>query len=335
MYVPRRQQLEAPELLLILVPRTFIAQTADEMARLRPAWERLTAPTIFQTFAWNHVAAQVFAERQRPHVIYSEASDGAALIPAAMAGERLTLLGESLADYRDVLAVGDSSALEAAWSKAAALELTFSTAGLRADSDITRWDGFNLNRFYGAPRVSRREIGADRFLAQHDRLGRWKRRLEREGVSFRCHNGTNAELVRHIYEEKGRQAANNGDSLFSDPMRVEFMVRVCGALGSSCEIFTLESAGTLVASLVTFREVGVRRFYTIQFHAAWAKYSPGMVLIYQVTHDSLQSELDCDYMTGEQGYKMRFATSVVPMYWVEASPAVLSSLRVRPHAIAV
>ncbi|MGZ4788629.1 MAG: GNAT family N-acetyltransferase [Terriglobales bacterium] len=313
--------------------RTVIATTANEIAQLRAAWEDLPAPTIFQTFEWNHAAAQVFADREVPHVIYGESESGAALIPAAVAADRLTLLGESVADYRDVLAEGDAGVLETAWSKAASVGLKLSTGALRADSDGARWGGFALSPFYGAPLVSRENIDAEKFASEHNRLGRWQRRLEREGVEFRCHQGGNSALVRRIYEEKGNHAAEAGDSLFTDPQRVEFMVQACAALGSACEIFTFESAGTLVASLVTFREASVRRFYTIQFNQAWAKYSPGMVLIYRITYKSLSSGLDCDYMTGEQGYKMRFATSVVPMYWVEASPQVMGSLANR-HAIA-
>jgi CelD/BcsL family acetyltransferase involved in cellulose biosynthesis len=296
------------------------------MYELCRQWEALESPTVFQTFEWNSVAALAFADREAPRVIYAEDDNGAALIPAAIAGNRLSFLGESLADYRDVLAEGDVAVLESAWSRAAQLGLKLSMRALRTDTRITRWDGFSLSAFYGAPIVSREHASAERFLGEHSRLGRWRRRLAREGVEFRRHTGCNSALVRQIYVEKGSQPAGTGDSLFRDPRRVEFMVRACAALGSRCEIFTFESAGTLVASLVTFREATVRRFYTIQFNQAWAKYSPGMVLIYQVTYESLRDGVDCDYMTGEQGYKMRFATSVVPMYWVEASSQVMSSV---------
>jgi len=88
-----------------------------------------------------------------------------------------------------------------------------------------------------------------------------------------------------------------------------------------------------VASLVTFIDGNVRRFYTIQFDPGWAKYSPGTVLIYEVTRRSLEAGLDCDYMTGEHAYKMRFATAVVPMYWVQASHQTLASMA-QGHALA-
>ncbi|HVZ18328.1 MAG TPA: hypothetical protein VG897_14500, partial [Terriglobales bacterium] len=185
--------------------RTVIATTANEIATLRPAWEALTAPTIFQTYAWNHVAARAFADCERPHVIYSESDNGAALIPTAVAGDRLTLLSERLADYRDVLTNGEASVLDAAWSEAAIPGLKLSTGALRADSETWRWEGFDLGTFYGAPLVSRESISAERFASEHNRLPRWGRRLEREGVHFRCSSGTNSALVRRIYKEKGNQ----------------------------------------------------------------------------------------------------------------------------------
>jgi CelD/BcsL family acetyltransferase involved in cellulose biosynthesis len=104
------------------------------------------------------------------------------------------------------------------------------------------------------------------------------------------------------------------------------MVQVCATVGSLCEIFTLETAGSLLAALVTFRDGNIRRFYTVHFEAEWAKYSPGMVLIHEVTRRSLAALMDCDYMTGEHAYKLRFATSVVPMYWVRASAAELGAM---------
>jgi CelD/BcsL family acetyltransferase involved in cellulose biosynthesis len=204
--------------------------------------------------------------------------------------------------------------------------LKFSSGAVRADANFGAWSGFNVSRFYGAPQVSPREITADDFSAKHNRLGRWHRRLEREGVSLRCRTGADADLLHFIYQQKGSQPAETGDNLFADPKRVQFMIEIGRVVGNACEIFTYESSGTLVAALVTFRDRQVRRFYTIYFDQAWARFSPGMVLLYEVTARSLRAGLECDYMTGEHGYKLRFATSVVPMYWTEASADALSSL---------
>ena len=281
---------------------------------------------MFQSYAWNHASARVFRDREAPHVVYAESSAGAALIPAAVWDDKLRLMGEAMFDYRDVLLQGDAGALGAAWARAAELSLDFETGALRADGNLAAWERFERSDFYGAPFVSHEEIGADAFVAEHHRLGRWVRRFEREGVQLRCHAGENSALVRQIYEQKASQPAETGDSLFGDPLRVEFMVEVCAQFVSQCEIFTYETAGTLVAALVTFRDRNMRRFYTVQFDPRWAKYSPGTVLIYEVTRRSLEEGMDCDYMTGEHAYKMRFASSVVPMYWVQATQQTLASM---------
>jgi CelD/BcsL family acetyltransferase involved in cellulose biosynthesis len=262
-------------------------------------------------------------------VILAEDDNGVAMIPAAIVDGKLTLLGERLFDYRDVLVSGDVSVLDSAWARAAELGLDFSAGALRTDENLKTWQGFVLSEFYGAPLVSYRAKSADAFAAEHSRLGRWKRRLEREGVALRLHSGANSPLIREIYQRKASQPAETGDSLFRDPLRIDFMVQVCAAVGELCEVFTFESAGTLVASLVTFLDRNVRRFYTVQIDPAWARYSPGMVLIYEATCRSLAAGLDCDYMTGEHSYKLRFATEVVPMKWVQASAAMLSGLATR------
>jgi hypothetical protein len=289
---------------------------------------------MFQSFAWNYAAACAFGDRERPYVAYTESDNGAALLPGAVIDKRFTLLGESLFDYRDVLVAGDVGTLHAGWSQVASLNMEFSSGALRADSNLSLWEGFTRNNYYAAPIVRPGEISGEEFGSEHGRLGRWSRRLQREGCAFRCYSGSYSEVVRFIYEKKASQPGDTGDSLFNDPKRVAFMVEICRTVGEGCEIFTVESAATLVAALVTFRDGETRRFYTIYFDRAWAKYSPGMVLVYEVTRRSLEAGMECDYMTGEHGYKMRFAKSSVPMYWVEAKAHDLATLTDTRHALA-
>ena len=56
-----------------------------------------------------------------------------------------------------------------------------------------------------------------------------------------------------------------------------------------------------------------------------AKHSPALSLIYEVTRLSLEAGLDCDYMTGEQAYKLRLATSAVQLFQLRGTPAQLAS----------
>ena len=144
------------------------------------------------------------------------------------------------------------------------------------------------------------------------------------GVAPNQHSGTNSALVRTVCELKSKQPVQWGENLLADPMRREFLVAAASA--SPCDVFTLESAGTLVAAIVTFRDGATRRFYTTFYDRAWAQYSPGVALLFEATRRSLGEGLDCDYMTGEQPHKLRFATSSVPLYRVKASAETLTEI---------
>jgi CelD/BcsL family acetyltransferase involved in cellulose biosynthesis len=318
--------------------RITIATSPAEIDALRPAWERLYEPehyTIFQTFELNRMAAEHFGDRETPYVVLAESDSSIALIPAAArnhSGE-MTLLGETLFDYRDVLHAGSHEALSAAWNEIAKLQRPFACFALRPEAR-KRWGHIPTHDFANAPRVGHDEMDCDEFRAQHNKLGMYCRRLIKRGVHFHARAGCNRRLLRMIYENKAYQFANEPNNIFLDPRRREFMVAACEALGDACEVFTLESDTHLVAGLVTFRDETARLFYTIYFDPAWAKFSPGTVLIYEATARTLGEGLDCDYMTGEYGYKNRLATSMVPLVRVEASAEELAQAAARPRAAA-
>ena len=88
------------------------------------------------------------------------------------------------------------------------------------------------------------------------------------------------------------------------------ITEVAAGAPSACQIFTLETASTLVSALVAFQDGNMRRFYTTYFDAAWAHYSPGVALLFEATRLSLAEGLGCDYMTGEQEYRRRRGMAV-------------------------
>jgi CelD/BcsL family acetyltransferase involved in cellulose biosynthesis len=177
--------------------------------------------------------------------------------------------------------------------------------------------------FAAAPGVSCAQVSAEQFAAAHNRLGRNLRRMERLGFDLRAHDGANAQLLRWIYEAKAQQ---NGPSLFHDAVRVEFMVSAAGLMPEVFEVFTLENGTELAAAVVTLRDRGWRRFYTGWFTPEYEKHSPALALIYEITRQSLADGLDCDYMTGEQPYKMRLATNSVALYKVRATAEELGGI---------
>jgi CelD/BcsL family acetyltransferase involved in cellulose biosynthesis len=288
--------------------------------------------TVFQSFEWNLLAARAF-RREMPYVVATESGSESVLVPASLSTEGLSLIGEALFDYRDWLGTDDALCCEAL-RQLSTLSCPLDVTALNGSETCDRWGSIGLptERFVNAPIVRRSDVDASTFEGWHHRSARQLRRLVRSGVSVHEHAGTNASLVRYIYDRKAAQVLEGGENLFADSHRRDFLVAAAG-LGE-CDVFTLESAGSLVAALVTFRDGSFRRFYTTYYDHAWAHYSPGIALLFEVTRRSLASGFDCDYMTGEQTHKMRFATSSVTLYRAAATAEELREIGLRTNLLA-
>jgi CelD/BcsL family acetyltransferase involved in cellulose biosynthesis len=298
------------------------------MLRVRPLWERLRAAgeyTIFQSFDLNLLAAARFADREEPYVVCAESDRGAAIVPASLRrkDQTIRLLGEELFDYRVFFHAGDDQAVRAALGALAKLGRPIEIVALRECDRSVITDALELLPFAAAPGVNCGQISAEEFAAAHTRLARNLRRLERLGFELKSYDGTNPQLLRSIYTDKAEQ---NELSLFHDPARIEFLVSAAGLMPEVFEIFTLENGERRAAAVVTLRDNGCRRFYTGWFAAGYQKHSPALALIYEITRQSLASGLHCDYMTGEQPYKMRLATNSVPLYRVRATAEKLATV---------
>ncbi len=305
-----------------------IIRTAQEMAGLRSLWESLCEAgrtTIFQNFHWIQLAFSMFAGREEPWIVCAQASYGLAIVPAVMRHRdaSVRLLGEELFDYRCFLHQGDEAVLAGALAELAALARSLEVVALRSHDRKAVLDRLTLLPFSAAPQVRRADASAEEFSANHGRLGRNLRRLQRLGFEMKTYCGDSPRLLRIIYE---RKAAQDPRSLFHDPLRVEFMIRAAQLHPSAFEVFTLERGPQVGAAVVTLRDGDIRRFYTGWFDPALEKFSPAITLIYEITRQSLASGLDCDYMTGEQAYKMRLATASVPLYRLQATPQQLAAL---------
>ncbi|MGZ4830630.1 MAG: GNAT family N-acetyltransferase [Candidatus Angelobacter sp.] len=306
-----------------------IYRSAEKLMRLRPLWESLCAAgnyTVFQGFELNLLAAERFAEREEPYVVCAESSGGSAIVPAVLRRRdgTIRLLGEELFDYRALFHRGDDEVLRAALGALAELGRPLEIVALReADRNVVTGE-LELLPFAAAPGVSCAQVSAEQFAAAHTRLARNLRRMERLGCELRRYDGTNASLLRSIYGVKAGQAES---SLFHDSERSEFLGGAAGLLPDVFEIFTLENAGQMAAAVVTLRDGGCRRFYTGWFAPEYEKHSPALALIFEITRQSLGEGLDCDYMTGEQPYKMRLATNSVALYKVRATSEQLAAGR--------
>jgi CelD/BcsL family acetyltransferase involved in cellulose biosynthesis len=312
--------------------RTTIAESAADMDRLAPLWERLLRRqnhNIFQRFSWNRLVAEAFADRLTPHVVCVESHSGAAIIPAAInhASARIELLGETLFDYRDVLHSGDPEVLRRAWQLLASLQKPLQVISIGKTAARERWSEFPVAPFALAPRVVRNKTSETAFRQAHSRLGRQMRRLGKQGVEFGSTSGQNSELIRTIYDAKRAQSGAGGsDNVFLDPLRREFMVAAAAMEGEACQIYALQKQDELVAAILTFNDGPTRRFYTTYFDPQWADYSPGQALLYEATAHTLAQGFDCDYMTGEYPYKLRLANGSLPLCRVDLSAEQLADI---------
>ena len=315
------------------VPRITVYRSAQEMEKLRPLWKFIQERrpgTIFQEFDWNLLAARAFQGREAPFVVCVEGSYGAAIVPAVQRSDpdEFRLLGEELFDYRGFLWMGDKEILRTALARLGQEQRPLEIIAVRecdlpAAQKEAAPEEFAAIPFSAAPCVTCKDISADEFASAHHRLGRNLRRLQRLGFEARIHTAENLELLRTIYEKK---AGQDPASLFHDPRRVEFLARAARLQPQRCEVFTLECGSDLAAALVTFRDGAARRFYTGWFDPSLAKHSPALSLIYEATRRSLNDGLDCDYMTGEQPYKLRIATGSMPLYRLRATRGQLSAM---------
>jgi CelD/BcsL family acetyltransferase involved in cellulose biosynthesis len=156
--------------------------------------------------------------------------------------------------------------------------------------------------------------------------------LERAGAVARCYSGRQNALIEKIYSLKSGQTKSFGENLFRDPLRRAFLCEALALPIMQTRIFTLETTHSLVAAVVSFRDRDIRRFYTTYFDQNWAKFSPGQALLFKAALSSLREGLTCDFMTGEQQYKLRLADEVVPLY--RLGPVSLDVLIGREQATA-
>lgn len=299
--------------------RLKIARSAAEIAQLNSVWDALLtqSTSLFQSYRWNELAALTFADREAPYFIFTETDYGAAIIPAVIdvQSKCINFAGERLFDYRDYVAAGDDAVLRRGWHEILVLDLPICvTAICRPHAPV--WERMPKSFFSRAPQLEAQSISSEEFARKHSRAFSRLRKLQRMGLMIGQYSGE-SKIVRQIYERRAGQSGPG--ELFSDPRRVEFMIAACRAEGARCEVFTLEHGSTLAAALVTFRDGNFRRFYTIYYDHSWARYSPGISLLFEVARRALEQGLSFDLMTGEQSYKMRVAQTAADLFRVEAS----------------
>lgn len=282
-----------------------VIDRVEELPRLRPLWERLHQAgsyTRFQSYLWNEMAARFFADRQQLAVVAVESGSSAAILPAVLQDGTVKLLGETLFDYRNLLAEGSQVLVESAWQ---AIGERFGNVNIEVTAvrpqDKANWQAFAFRPFVKTPHILH-----DRKFEAHLSLERNWETLQKAGCKLKKHDGGQTALIHEIYERKAQQPS--GD-LFRDPVRVAFLCALMKADHDAFDVWTIRAKDDLVSGLVCFRDGHWRRFYTSCFHPEWAEHSPGTTLLHQASKHYLSHGTDCDLMTGEQPFKLRLANS--------------------------
>ena len=304
----------------MLAPK--ILRTSDEMLSIQPLWDRLCAAdthaTIFQSFAWNYALGQHLSDREQPYIIVTEDT----IIPAALAdAETVTFLGENLVDYRSCITSDPSSdSFFSSWHQLAKLNLPLCFTALRPEHHSI-FDRFSTNDFVGAPTLAGES--AEAFASKHNRMFSRLRKLERLGFHFMARDPADRELLNWLYR---RKAEADSGGLFHDSARVACLLDIYSALPQATQVNTLERDGHVIAAAIAFHDRKWLRFYTNWFDPEWKHFSPGMVLLYEMTRRALADGLSCDYLTGEQPYKLRMSNGISYLRRLNATVQELAAL---------
>ncbi len=311
-------------------------RSAHELDRLKRRWtwlEKQCEATLFQSYELNRRAARWFAARETPQVIVAESDSGMAIIPAVRRERELGLIGETLFDYRDVLSAGEPAVLEEAWHELARAGVPLEVTALRGPEARERWRSLGPTEFCNAPTTRRCDLSATQFVAAHHKSAKASRRLARAGLQLVRRESALRPIAEWIYRRKADWCGKS-ENLFADRHRQDFMLDIVCDRVVDCTVWSYEvSYGDIAAALVTFRHGGVRHFYTIHHDPRWERLSPGQVMIFDVTRESLAEGLDVDFMTGEYDYKNRLTTAMVPLFRVAASVEQLASWKYEAPSI--
>ncbi len=273
---------------------------------------------MFQGFVWSALAARIFAQREAPYIVSVETESSAAIIPAVVrkSSGLISFLGEELFDYRNVLTIGNESALRMAWGMVAAVGLPFELTAVRGVVQ-PHWRGFDIARFSGAPFAR-----SDSPHRPHPRLQQKLDTLLNRG----CHLTSRQCAAARVGEMYRLKAAQDSRCLFRDPARIRMIEGMVETCAEGSELLVLERDQELVAGVLSFCDREWRRFYGTYYSVDWATFSPGVTLANRLLENTMRDGLHLDLMTGEQPYKLRLAEDVVPLFRVSASAARLAEI---------
>ncbi len=214
-------------------------------------------------------------------------------------------LGHGLFDYADPLGPCEELAQTALPVEAGAWDIR----GIRAHSP---WRPV-FKKLAQAAQGQFQSISAAPFCAgksaveldnEHDRIAGRGRDLERQGVGYEAVR-ERAERQRLLDQMLQWKQQRMGENNLLHEREAAWLSEM--AAYDFCELWRMGDGQTW-AGFLTWRHGHTRYGYMLAYDLARARFSPGIKLLYAVLRQSLAEGMRFDFLTGEQGFKLRFAT---------------------------
>jgi hypothetical protein len=284
-----------------------------DLTGLEGAWRAAGAAgsgSVFQDFAFSRHWARIFAREAEIAVWTSR--DAPLVVPLANRGGRLGLLGEGLFDYLDVIGgptpEADGEAADAA--QGLAWRQGCHTGVPAASHHHGFWRRLaGAARPYSAAPV--RAAGGD-LEREHARTAR---RWEAAQVELRQAEDEDSRrrVLAWLLDRKARSLAARGQTSVLGRLEQAWIVAMVDREPRLAELWELRRRGERLAALLCWRDARLRYAYTIGHDARAAALSPGILALYGVLRHTMNEGRAFNFLTGEQEFKLRFATHREPL----------------------
>jgi hypothetical protein len=265
---------------------------------------------VFQRFALARHWAAIFGREAEIAVWISD--DPPLVVPLALRDGQVGFVGEGLFDYIDLIGGAspraEREAAEAvsqlAWRSSQCTGVPASTphgaywstlagGGQAYSAAPVRSSGGDLAREH--PRAERRWAAAQVELA----------RAEEGGERRRC--------LAWLLDHKARALAASGAVNVLGRREQAWLVAMVEREPGLSELWSLRRKGEMLAAMLCWRSAAVRYAYTISYDARAAALSPGVLALYGVLRHTMNEGRSFNFLTGEQEFKLRFATHREPL----------------------
>jgi len=303
-------------------------------------WNALTSlsetNTVFQTYQWMKSWLKAFGDQYEQLIIAIAASSkvvGIApfIVEEGFAGERIVrFLGDGKADYCDFITTSDRSKVLGAifdalfvsaerWHVIELNNIPAESSTIKLVQTICHRSGYRIleQEQYRCPTLvitGHKDEAIEIF--NKPALRRRQRYFEKNGLlTFKDLTGAAAisYLGRFFDQHVARWAGSKSPSLFLDERNRTFYRELAGAMADKGGLLlsVAEFNGQPIAIHYGFDYNGKLLWYKPSFDVAYAKHSPGLVLIrHLIGYAIKQGRDEFDFTIGDEPFKSRFTNYV-------------------------